>query len=344
MAAPICEPEIGPRVVHAQEEEKAGILRFELISNAQGTPEDAERLLAFKTIICKQLQNMPGEYVWRIVFDHYNHRSLCAIREGRVFGGICFRTFADRGFIEIVFCAVTATQQVKGYGTHMMNHLKHEMQREGIYHFLTYADNDAIGYFRKQGFSPDIKLPQERWKGYIKDYIASTLMECVISPDVPSYLDIPNMLKTQKQKLVEMLSQIMGRPAIHSGAEYFKNKPEFKPQESLHHELLDLHARVLKHQSSWPFREPVDPKQVPNYYTTILDPVDLKTMGRRLESREYYVTREIFIADLRRMLDNCKVFNPKGSTYHTAALELESAFHAQLSLPDDPISQEPSQV
>jgi hypothetical protein len=42
------------------------------------------------------------------------------------------------------------TGQVKGYGTHMMNHLKNYMQRENIYHFLTYADNFAIGYFKKQ--------------------------------------------------------------------------------------------------------------------------------------------------------------------------------------------------
>ncbi len=29
-----------------------------------------------------------------------------------------------QGFTEIVFCAVTSNEQVKGYGTHLMNHLK----------------------------------------------------------------------------------------------------------------------------------------------------------------------------------------------------------------------------
>ena len=33
----------------------------------------------------------------------------------------------------------------------------------GITHFLTYADNYAIGYFKKQGFSKSLLLPRERW-------------------------------------------------------------------------------------------------------------------------------------------------------------------------------------
>jgi histone acetyltransferase len=45
-----------------------------------------------------------------------------------------------------------------------------------INHFLTYADNYAIGYFKKQGFSKEITFPRERWVGYIKDYDSANLM------------------------------------------------------------------------------------------------------------------------------------------------------------------------
>ncbi len=59
--------------------------------------------------------------------------------------------------------------KVKGYGTHMMNHLKDFHIEQGIYHFLTYADEDAIGYFKKQGFSQTIDhLPASAYQGYIK--------------------------------------------------------------------------------------------------------------------------------------------------------------------------------
>lgn len=71
-------------------------------------------------------------------------------RQGRVIGGCCFRPFFANKFAEIVFLAVTSSEQVKGYGTRLMNHLKEFVRHRGIEYFLTYADNFALGYFRKQ--------------------------------------------------------------------------------------------------------------------------------------------------------------------------------------------------
>lgn len=39
---------------------------------------------------------------------------------------------------------------LKGYGTHLMNHLKEYHIKHNILFFLTYADEYAIGYFKKQ--------------------------------------------------------------------------------------------------------------------------------------------------------------------------------------------------
>ena len=69
-----------------------------------------------------------------------------------IIGDICYRTFKEQRFAEIAFCAVHATHQVKGYGTKVMNLLKQTAARQGIEFFITYADNYAIGYFKKQGF------------------------------------------------------------------------------------------------------------------------------------------------------------------------------------------------
>lgn len=38
--------------------------------------------------------------------------------------GITYRPFNNRRFAEIVFCAISSDQQVKGYGAHLMSHLK----------------------------------------------------------------------------------------------------------------------------------------------------------------------------------------------------------------------------
>ena len=42
------------------------------------------------------------------------------------------------------------TVMLQGYGTHLMNHLKDYHIQNSVLHFLTYADEYATGYFRKQ--------------------------------------------------------------------------------------------------------------------------------------------------------------------------------------------------
>ena len=43
---------------------------------------------------------------------------------------------------------------------------------------MTYADNNATEFFKKQGFNQKGYMPEPRWKGYIKDYNGSTMMQC----------------------------------------------------------------------------------------------------------------------------------------------------------------------
>jgi histone acetyltransferase len=101
-------------------------------------------------------------------------------------------------FGEIAFCAVTAAEQVKGFGTRLMNSTKQAARdHDALSHFLTYADNNAVGYFLKQGFTRSITLPREVWGGFIKDYDGGTLMECVLHPRLP-YGDLAGMLRQQK--------------------------------------------------------------------------------------------------------------------------------------------------
>jgi histone acetyltransferase len=54
------------------------------------------------------------------------------------------KVFVFRNFSEIVFCAVSEYQQVRGYGTHLMNHLKDYHIRLNITNLLTYADGFAV--------------------------------------------------------------------------------------------------------------------------------------------------------------------------------------------------------
>jgi len=72
----------------------------------------------------------------------------------------------------------------------------------------------------------------------------------------------------------------------------------------LHAELLS--AVEANHEVSWPFLKPVDPSQALDYYDVIIDPVDLSLIRSRLGCKLYYVSLEMFVADLRKMCDNCR--------------------------------------
>ena len=125
-----------------------------------GKRESLIRLIGLKSLFSKQLPKMPQEYIARLVFDR-RHKSLALLStdprkkdsDDEIIGGICYRSYPEMRFAEIAFCAVSASQQVKGYGTKLMNLLKMHAVTEGVEYFITYADNYAIGYFKKQGFT-----------------------------------------------------------------------------------------------------------------------------------------------------------------------------------------------
>lgn len=151
-------------------------ITFEIITN-DGTDSSCLKLIALKNIFSRQLPKMPKEYIVRLVFDH-RHISIAIVRSGRIIGGICYRPYYDQRFGEIAFCAINSNEQVKGYGSILMNQLKNHVQKDSkdliiepltlehviseLEYFLTYADNFAIGYFQKQGFSRHIAMPKER--------------------------------------------------------------------------------------------------------------------------------------------------------------------------------------
>lgn len=58
-------------------------------------------------------------------------------------------------------------------------------------------------------------------------------------------------------------------------------------------------------------------------------PPDLKTMTERLKNR-YYVTKKLFIADLQRIITNCREYNPPDSDYCKCANTLEKFFYFKL--------------
>lgn len=112
----------------------------------------------------------------------------------------------------------------QGYGGMLMDHFKAHIRNAypNMMHFLTYADNYAVGYFEKQGFSKDISLDRSLWAGYIKDYEGGTIMQCKLLRKV-DYLNKPALLARQKEAILSRIKQMSRSHIIYPGL------PQFQP-------------------------------------------------------------------------------------------------------------------
>lgn len=347
-------------------EEEAGRLKFVCLGN-DGVDQHMIWLIGLKNVFARQLPNMPKEYIVRLVMDR-SHKSVMVIRRNQVVGGITYRPYVSQKFGEIAFCAITADEQVKGYGTRLMNHLKqYARDIDGLTHFLTYADNNAVGYFIKQGFTKEISLEKDRWQGYIKDYDGGILMECKIDPKLP-YTDLSTMIRRQRQAIDEKIRQLSNCHIVYTGIDFQKNEvgiprriikveeiPGLKEagwtpdqyghsrfrttsasadrasnRKSLTAFMRSLLKLMHDHPDAWPFKEPVDARDVPDYYDIIKDPMDLKTMSKRVESEQYYITLEMFLTDVRTMFRNARTYNSPDTIYYKCATRLESFFSGKV--------------
>uniref|UniRef100_A0A3Q3LZU5 Histone acetyltransferase n=1 Tax=Mastacembelus armatus TaxID=205130 RepID=A0A3Q3LZU5_9TELE len=340
----------------ARLEERRGVIEFHVIGNSLNQKPNKRILMwlvGLQNVFSHQLPRMPKEYITRLVFDP-KHKTLSLIKDGRVIGGICFRMFPSQGFTEIVFCAVTSNEQVKGYGTHLMNHLKEYHIKHEILNFLTYADEYAIGYFKKQGFSKDIKVPKAKYVGYIKDYEGATLMGCELNPSIP-YTEFSVIIKKQKEIIKKLIERKQAQiRKVYPGLSCFKEgvrqipiesipgiretgwKPagkgkELKDPDQLYSTLKTILQHVKSHQNAWPFMEPVKKTEAPGYYQVIRFPMGIRAFqgSERLKSR-YYTTRKLFMADMQRIFTNCREYNPPESEYYKCANLLEKFFYTKI--------------
>uniref|UniRef100_A0A0B7AGV5 histone acetyltransferase n=1 Tax=Arion vulgaris TaxID=1028688 RepID=A0A0B7AGV5_9EUPU len=352
----IC-PTHAARDEQARQEEKDGKIDFHIINNSLSHRPSNQVflwLIEMQNLFSHQLPRMPKEYITRLVFDP-KHKCLVLIKQNHVIGGICFRMFPTQCFTEIVFCAVTSSEQVKGYGTTLMNHLKDYHLLHNITHFLTFADEFATGYFKKQGFSKDIKLPRAQYLGYIKDYEGATLMGCELCPRI-NYTDFSRVIRKQK----EIIKRIAAKKSIEtekvfSGVGLFKEgvklplpfesipglvesgwkppvKKEKEPQvdtDQLFNSLRTILQQVKSHASSWPFLKPVDKSEAPDYYDHIKFPMDLRTMTERLKAR-YYIHKHLFIADMNRIVTNCRSYNEPDTEYYKCANTIEKYYTTKM--------------
>ncbi|KAL1861916.1 histone acetyltransferase [Paecilomyces lecythidis] len=326
-------------------EERNGEIEFRVVNN-DGSRESAIILTGLKCLFQKQLPKMPKDYIARLVYDR-THLSIAIVKMPiEVIGGITFREFRDRRFAEIVFCAVSSDQQVKGYGAHLMAHLKDYVKATSpVMHFLTYADNYATGYFQKQGFTKEITLEKSIWMGYIKDYEGGTLMQCTMLPRM-RYLEVGRMLLKQKAAVQAKMRLLSKSHIIHPAPQQWASgvtpisplsipairetgwSPDMdalarEPRHGPHfNELRRFLNQIQNHKQAWPFLHPVNRDEVPDYYDVITSPMDLSTMEEKLEHDSYTAPKDL-VCDLQLIFSNCRQYNDATTVYSKCAGKLE---------------------
>lgn len=290
---------VGPDLSNKREVARAlsdDKVEFHIIGNSLTEKVSKETMLwliGLHSVFSIQLPQMPEDYISQLVFDP-KHRALVLIKQNQTIGGICYRMFKTQGFTEIVFCAVAKNCQTLGYGTDMMNYLKDYHIQNSIFHFLTYADVCATGYFKKQGFSEEIKLPEEIYQGCIKDYVEAKLMHCELNPRIV-YTKFTGVIRKQKEVINQLIQKYQETMAIEHPGLVFKQNDKAIPLKNIPgiqqagwkgnsseegssgKELYDgmkaiLNA-IIKKKEFWAFLQPVDEKFAPAYYQIVKFPM-----------------------------------------------------------------------
>ncbi|XP_016954099.1 transcription initiation factor TFIID subunit 1 isoform X2 [Drosophila biarmipes] len=95
-----------------------------------------------------------------------------------------------------------------------------------------------------------------------------------------------------------------------------------------------IHNELRSMPDVTPFLFPVNAKKVPDYYRVVTKPMDLQTMREYIRQRRY-TSREMFLEDLKQIVDNSIIYNGQQSAYTLAAQRMFSSCFELLAERED---------
>jgi len=137
---------------------------------------------------------------------------------------------------------------------------------------------------------------------------------------------------------------------VHQSANNNNQQMIPKPKEKLSESLKSCNE-ILKELFSkkhsgyaWPFYKPVDAQMLGlhDYHEIIKKPMDLGTVKRKMDDREYKNAAE-FEADVRLIFTNCYKYNPADHDVVKMARKLQDVFEMRFAnIPDEPVTTFPA--
>ncbi|KAI6012544.1 hypothetical protein F5J12DRAFT_818579 [Pisolithus orientalis] len=139
----------------------------------------------------------------------------------------------------------------------------------------------------------------------------------------------PHVPRTVPPPAAKIKPKLKARQPMANGVK----APQVPKAQSGGMSLNDLRAcrnalkKLRLHKNAAIFLQPVDPVRdhAPNYYEVIKNPMDLSTIGAKLEEG-MYKDRFALEADFRLMVSNAKQYSPHGTFAHTEAINFDIFF------------------
>ena len=291
---------------------------YKIVKN-DSQPQSLLYLLDAKNLFHFELEKMNEQYITKIVFDP-THETLLILLDGITIGGICFRLFSS--FAEIVFCVIGSKFHTHGYGSFMMTVFKVYLQSIGILNIYTYADDTALGFFHRHGFSLHSKLPQTEWKGFLKDYSQATLLSCPINKNV-DYFNIHEVIDKNLHLLENKLqtapiTRVTSWPVnVINGIQIEKSQTS-KLQANIKAALrrMQMEPKYEMFLKQPPFPEDQQPDETEEF--------DLTRLEEKVRLARYR-SFSSFSRDLLRIFETCLKYMRVENTYTAAARELHES-------------------
>ncbi|KAL4711897.1 hypothetical protein ACJJTC_006066 [Scirpophaga incertulas] len=115
-------------------------------------------------------------------------------------------------------------------------------------------------------------------------------------------------LVRKRERLKAEYTRVWERCVLHS----------LRPERAVLHKLLRM---LRQRDSSDIFTEPVDLNEVPDYSSVVKHPMDLSTMGKKLDRGEYNTIDDVE-ADFQLMIENCLTYNNKDTVFYKAGTKM----------------------
>jgi len=303
-----------------------------------GSDSSIKMLTKLKIIFSTQLPNIPRLYIRKQLLEK-KHVLLTLIKftdkKKIVIGSCCFRIFESNQFIELIFFAICTTTQGFGYGTYLMSFLKDFAKSIKIKYIITCADNYAIKFFLKQGFSKILANPISIWFRHIREYEEVVLMECVTgSKNSYFFSHLSHIL--EKTLFIEKFNKLL-KLKLYFAKVYKKQKMDFnlsvkisekQLEKTFNLDIFSIVNTLRSDKRMNSFFEPVDSRRmgISGFYDQFINSIDIRSLEEKIRSGKIILTKQSLLNYIKRMINNSLLYNGNLHTMKEICLKLKKTF------------------